>query len=92
MPSFRTTVLAVAASLAAVAQADYVIDPESVPLSERREHTHIILALIRMSRANMANRGLVCFREADMPHHLPTARRWNHQGQHLQPCTSPQLE
>jgi uncharacterized membrane protein len=37
MPSLRTTVLAVAASAIAVVNADYVIDPDSVPLSHRRE-------------------------------------------------------
>ncbi|KAH7001306.1 hypothetical protein EDB80DRAFT_88674 [Ilyonectria destructans] len=36
MPSVRSTVLAVAATLVAVAQADYVIDPDSVPLSQRQ--------------------------------------------------------
>ncbi|KAF5642717.1 cdp-alcohol phosphatidyltransferase [Fusarium sp. NRRL 25303] len=36
MPSLRTTVLAVGASAIAVVNADYVIDPESVPLSQRR--------------------------------------------------------
>lgn len=36
MPSIRSTVLAVAASLLAVAHADYVIDPNSVPLSQRQ--------------------------------------------------------
>ncbi|KAJ4266204.1 hypothetical protein NW762_004185 [Fusarium torreyae] len=36
MPSLRTVVLAVAASCVAVVNADYVIDPDSVPLSQRR--------------------------------------------------------
>lgn len=37
MPSLRSTVLAVASvSLAAVANADYYVEPESVPLSQRR--------------------------------------------------------
>lgn len=37
MPSLRSTVLAVAsASLAAVANADYYVDPDSVPLSQRQ--------------------------------------------------------
>ncbi|KPM45957.1 hypothetical protein AK830_g657 [Neonectria ditissima] len=36
MPSIRSVVLAVAATLFAVAQADYVIDPDSVPLSQRQ--------------------------------------------------------
>ncbi|KAK7404001.1 hypothetical protein QQX98_010228 [Neonectria punicea] len=36
MPSIRSIVLAVAATLFAVAQADYVIDPDSVPLSQRQ--------------------------------------------------------
>ncbi|KAM0344041.1 hypothetical protein ACHAPU_007944 [Fusarium lateritium] len=36
MPSFRTVVLAVAASAVAVVNADYVIDPDSVPLATRR--------------------------------------------------------
>ncbi|KAF4977986.1 hypothetical protein FZEAL_5568 [Fusarium zealandicum] len=35
MPSLRTTVLAVTASCVAVVNADYVIDPKSVPLSLR---------------------------------------------------------
>ncbi|KAF9770929.1 hypothetical protein IL306_011449 [Fusarium sp. DS 682] len=37
MPSLRTIVLAVAASAVTVVNADYVIDPESVPLSQRRD-------------------------------------------------------
>jgi uncharacterized membrane protein len=37
MPSFRTIVLAVAASAVTVVNADYVIDPNSVPLATRRE-------------------------------------------------------
>ncbi|KAF4446011.1 cdp-alcohol phosphatidyltransferase protein [Fusarium austroafricanum] len=36
MPSLRTIVLAVAASAVTVVNADYVIDPNSVPLSQRR--------------------------------------------------------
>ncbi|SPJ89124.1 uncharacterized protein FTOL_12905 [Fusarium torulosum] len=36
MPSFRTIVLAVAASAVTVVNADYVIDPNSVPLATRR--------------------------------------------------------
>ncbi|KAK2600041.1 hypothetical protein QQS21_005205 [Conoideocrella luteorostrata] len=36
MPSFRTTVLAVAATFSAVASADYTIDPSSVPISNRK--------------------------------------------------------
>lgn len=35
MPSFRTAVLAVAAAFSTLANADYVIDPNSVPLSTR---------------------------------------------------------
>ncbi|KAM5355200.1 hypothetical protein ACJ41O_001846 [Fusarium nematophilum] len=36
MPSLRTTILAVAASCVAVVNADYVIDPDSVPLDQRK--------------------------------------------------------
>ncbi|KAI8719653.1 hypothetical protein NCS52_00746500 [Fusarium sp. LHS14.1] len=36
MPSLRTTVLAVAASCVAVVNADYYIEPDSVPISQRR--------------------------------------------------------
>ncbi|TDZ20571.1 hypothetical protein C8034_v007962 [Colletotrichum sidae] len=36
MPSFKCTVFAVAAAFAATAQADYIIDPTTVPLSLRR--------------------------------------------------------
>lgn len=36
MPSFKSTTLAVAAAFVAVAHADYIIDPESVPLSTRK--------------------------------------------------------
>ncbi|KAH7156547.1 hypothetical protein EDB81DRAFT_394387 [Dactylonectria macrodidyma] len=36
MPSIRSTILAVAATFVAVAHADYVIDPDSVPLSTRQ--------------------------------------------------------
>ncbi|CAM1504675.1 Fc.00g022660.m01.CDS01 [Cosmosporella sp. VM-42] len=36
MPSFRSTILALAASFIAVTHADYVIDPNSVPLSTRQ--------------------------------------------------------
>ncbi|KAJ3955679.1 hypothetical protein N0V92_007798 [Colletotrichum tropicale] len=36
MPSFKSTVFAVAAAFAAAAQADYVIEPKSVPLATRR--------------------------------------------------------
>ncbi|RSM02560.1 hypothetical protein CDV31_010865 [Fusarium ambrosium] len=36
MPSLRTTVLAVAASCVAVANADYYIEPDSVPIAQRR--------------------------------------------------------
>ncbi|KAF4988581.1 hypothetical protein FGRMN_9701 [Fusarium graminum] len=36
MPSFRTIVLAVAASAVTIVNADYVIDPNSVPLATRR--------------------------------------------------------
>jgi len=35
MPSFKSTTLAVAAAFVAVARADYVIQPDSVPLSTR---------------------------------------------------------
>ncbi|KAF5005730.1 hypothetical protein FDECE_7851 [Fusarium decemcellulare] len=35
MPSLRTTVLAVAASCVAVVNADYVIEPDSVPIAQR---------------------------------------------------------
>jgi uncharacterized membrane protein len=35
MPSLRTIVLATAASAVTLVNADYVIDPESVPLSLR---------------------------------------------------------
>jgi uncharacterized membrane protein len=35
MPSLRTIVLAAAASAVTLVNADYVIDPESVPLSQR---------------------------------------------------------
>ncbi len=37
MHFLRSGVLAVVATLAAVAQGDYSIDPDSVPLSTRRE-------------------------------------------------------
>jgi hypothetical protein len=36
MPSFKSTVLAVAAALVATVQADYYIEPSSVPLSTRQ--------------------------------------------------------
>ncbi|KAK8121925.1 hypothetical protein PG984_010595 [Apiospora sp. TS-2023a] len=36
MPSFKTTVVAVATMLVASVQADYVIDPSTVPMSTRR--------------------------------------------------------
>uniref|UniRef100_L2G822 DUF7707 domain-containing protein n=1 Tax=Colletotrichum fructicola (strain Nara gc5) TaxID=1213859 RepID=L2G822_COLFN len=36
MPSFKSTVFAVAAAFVAAAQADYVIEPKSVPLATRK--------------------------------------------------------
>lgn len=35
MPSFKSTVFAVAAAFVAATQADYVIEPKSVPLATR---------------------------------------------------------
>jgi hypothetical protein len=37
MPSLRSSALALALAFAAVARADYYIDPDSVPLSKRGE-------------------------------------------------------
>ncbi|KAL3958419.1 hypothetical protein ACCO45_006581, partial [Purpureocillium lilacinum] len=56
MHFLHSGVLAVVATLAAVAQGDYSIDPDSVPLSTRRL---------------MPNRGLVPERADHLPHHLP---------------------
>lgn len=40
MPSFRTVLLAATAAFVATVQADYSIEPSSVPLSTRSEYTY----------------------------------------------------
>lgn len=57
MPSFRTTILAVATAFVATAGADYYIEPDSVPASTRGEPSQYVLLVCRklMKILNPAN-------------------------------------